>query len=68
MNGSVADPTKNVKRWRGTQMILRCAGVATVEARKRFHKIHCHRDLVSLVQALERHDLKQGARTEAQPA
>jgi transposase-like protein len=68
LNGSVADYTKNVKRWRGGGMILRWVGAAVVEASQRFHKIRGHRDLVQLIQALERHELKQGVRTEEEAA
>jgi transposase-like protein len=68
LNGSVADYTKNVKRWRGGQMILRWVGAAVVEAGKRFRKIRGHRDLVHLVQALENHELSQSVRTEEQAA
>jgi len=68
LNGSVADYTKNVKRWRGGKMILRWVGAAVVEAGKGFRKIRGHRDLVHLVQALERHELKQGVRTEEEAA
>jgi putative transposase len=68
LNGSVADYARNVKRWRGGQMILRWVGAAVVEAGNRFHKIRGHRDLARLVQALENHDLSQGSRTEEQAA
>lgn len=49
-------------------MILRWVGAAVVEARKRFRKIRGHRDLVRLVQVLDRHELKHGVRTEGQAA
>jgi hypothetical protein len=68
LNGSVADYTRNVKRWRGGGMILRWVGAAAVEASKRFRKIRGHRDLPLLVQALERHEIKQGVRTEEEAA
>jgi transposase-like protein len=68
LNGSVADYTKNVKRWRGGRMILRWVGAAVVEAGRGFRKIRGHRDLVSLVKALESHALKQNVRTEEQAA
>jgi transposase-like protein len=68
LNGSIADYTRNVKRWRGGQMILRWVGAAVVEARKRFRKIRGHRDLARLVQALENHKLNQGVRTEERAA
>jgi transposase-like protein len=68
LNGSVAHYTRNVKRWRGGQMILRWVGAAVVEAGKRFRKIRGHRDLLRLVQALETHELKKGVQTEEQAA
>jgi hypothetical protein len=49
-------------------MILRWVGAAVVEASKRFRKIRGHRDLPLLVQALERHAMKQGVRTEEEAA
>jgi transposase-like protein len=68
LNGSVADYTKNVKRWRGGSMILRWVGAAVVEAGKRFRKIRGHRDLSQLVLALQNHEIKQGVRTEEEAA
>jgi len=67
-NGSVADYTKNVKRWRGGGMILRWVGAAVVEASKRFHKVRGHRDLRQLVLALQKHEQKLGVRTEKEAA
>jgi transposase-like protein len=68
LNGSVADYTKNVKRWRGGGMILRWVGAALGEARKGFRKIRGHRDLSQLVQALQRYELEQGVRTTEEAA
>jgi putative transposase len=68
LNGSVADYTKNVKRWRGGGMILRWVGAALVEASKGVRKSRGHRDLSQLVQALQRHELEQGVRTEEEAA
>jgi transposase-like protein len=68
LNGSVADYTKNVKRWRGGKMILRWVGAAIAEAGKLFRKIRGHRDLIHLVQALERHEQKHAVRTEEEAA
>jgi putative transposase len=68
LNGSVADYTKNVKRWRGGGMLLRWVGAALVEARKGFRKIRGHRDLKQLVLALQRRELEQGVRTEEEAA
>lgn len=68
LNGSVADYTRNVKRWRGGGMILRWVGAAVIEARKRFRRIRGHRALAHLVHALERHELEQGVRSEEDAA
>jgi len=68
LNGSVADYTKNVKRWRGGAMILRWVGAAVGEASQRFRKIRGHRDLAHLTHALERHELAQGVRAEEEAA
>jgi len=68
LNGSVASYTKNVKRWRGGGMILRWVGAAVVEASQGFRKIRGHRDLRQLVQALQRHELAHGVRTEVEAA
>jgi transposase-like protein len=68
LNGSVADYTKNVKRWRSGAMILRWVGAAVVEASQRFHKVRGHGDLAALVQALCQHELAQGVRTEEEAA
>ena len=68
LNGSVADYTKNVKRWRTGGMILRWVGAALVEASKGFRKIRGHRDLRQLIQALQRHELENGVRTEEEAA
>ena len=63
LNGSVADYTSHVKRWRGGGMILRWVGAAVLEAATHFRKIRGHRGLPHLVQALERHELEHGVRT-----
>jgi transposase-like protein len=68
LNGSVADYTKNVKRWRGGAMILRWVGAAVLEASQRFHKVRGHADLAALVQALCQHEIEQGVRTEEEAA
>jgi transposase-like protein len=68
LNGSVADYTKNVKRWRGGGMIRRWVGAAVVEASQRFHKVRGHGDLAPLVKALRQHELEQGVRTEKEAA
>ena len=68
LNGSVADYTKNVKRWRGKGMILRWVGAAIVEASQGFRKIRGHRQLSQLVRALQQHELEQGVRTQEEAA
>ena len=68
LNGSVADYTRNVKRWRGGAMILRWVGAAVVEASRRFRKVRGHDDIDSLVQALQNHELKQGVRAQEEAA
>jgi len=68
LNGSVADYTKNVKRWRRGGMILRWVGAAVGEATKGFRKIRGHRDLSQLVQALQRYELEQEVRTTEEAA
>jgi len=68
LNGSVADYTKNVKRWRGGAMILRWVGAAVVEAGRRFRKVRGHGDLAALVQALRQHELEPGVQTEEEAA
>ncbi|MGH7288936.1 MAG: transposase, partial [Myxococcota bacterium] len=68
LNGSVADYTKNVKRWRAGAMILRWVGAAVVEASQGFRKIRGHRDLTQLVHALHRYELEHGVRTEEEAA
>ncbi len=68
LNGSVAEYTSNVKRWRGGAMILRWVGAAVVEASQHFHKVRGHADLASLVKALRQHELAQGVQTEEEAA
>ena len=52
-NGSVERYTRNVKRWRGGQMIQRWVASALVEAEKRFRRVRGYRDLPHLVAALD---------------
>ena len=68
LNGSVADYTKNVKRWRGGGMILRWVGAAVVEASQGFRKIRGYRQLRQLVLALQQLELEHGRRTEEEAA
>jgi transposase-like protein len=68
LNGSVADYTNNVKRWRSGGMILRWVGAAVVEASRRFHRVRGHRDLETLVQALQPREVRQDVRSEEEAA
>jgi len=54
MNGAVAHHTRNVRRWRDGQMVLRWVGAALHEAQRGFRRIRGHRDLRKLCIALER--------------
>ena len=53
LNGSVERYTRNVKRWRGGQMIERWVASALVEAEKHFRRIRGYRDLPHLLAALD---------------
>jgi transposase-like protein len=68
LNGSVAEYTRNVKRWRSGGMILRWVGAAACEATRRFRKVRGHGAMDELVRALKNHELKHGVRTEEQAA
>lgn len=46
--GSIRATTRNVKRWRGGDMILRWTALALCEAEARFHRIKGHRHLSAL--------------------
>lgn len=65
LNGSIRRITRNVKRWRGSDMRRRWVGLAITEASKRFRRIKGHRDLPILVRALRQQtpplDVKQEA-------
>ncbi len=53
LNGSVERYTRNVKRWRGGQMIERWVASALVEAEKHFRRIRGYRDLPHFISALD---------------
>ncbi len=53
LNRSVERYTRNVKRWRGGQMIQRWVASALVEAEPRFLRVRGYRDLRYLVGALD---------------
>lgn len=54
MNGAVAHHTRNVRRWRDGQMLLRWVGAALHEAQRGFRCIRGYRDMRKLCTALER--------------
>jgi transposase-like protein len=55
LNGAVAHHTRNVKRWRDGQMLLRWIGAALAEATRGFRRIRGYRDLPKLCNTLQRH-------------
>jgi transposase-like protein len=67
LNGTLKRVARNVKRWRGGTMALRWAGTGLIEAERKFRRIRGHRDLPSLLAALDalvpakRLDKKQAA-------
>jgi transposase-like protein len=52
LNGSIAQFTANVKRWRDGQMALRWIGAALTDASGRFRAVRGHRDMRHLLAAL----------------
>ena len=54
LNGAVAHHTRNVRRWRDGQMLLRWVGAALHEAQCGFRRVRGHRDLAKLCTVLER--------------
>lgn len=55
LNGAVAHHTRNVKRWRDGQMVLRWVGAALLQASGGFRRVRGMRDLPKLCTALDRH-------------
>ena len=53
LNGGVERYTRNVKRWRGGQMIQRWVASALLEAEQRFRRVRGYRDMRHLVAALD---------------
>ena len=51
---------RNVKRWRGGQMVLRWAAAAVLEAVKGFRRLKGHKDMPKLVAALRARDQELG--------
>jgi transposase-like protein len=54
LNGLIAGYTRNVKRWRDGQMVLRWVASALSDARKRFRALRGFRDIPKLIAALQR--------------
>lgn len=52
LNGSIAQFTANVKRWRDGQMVLRWIGAALTDASRRFRAVRGYRDMKRLLSAL----------------
>jgi putative transposase len=52
LNGLIAHYTRNVKRWRDGEMVLRWVGTALHEAGRGFRAVRGHRDMAQLVSAL----------------
>jgi transposase-like protein len=52
LNGSIAQFTANVKRWRDGQMVLRWIGAALTDASRRFRAVRGYRDMQRLMTAL----------------
>ena len=53
LNGSIAHYTRNVKRWKDGQMVLRWVASAFSDAAGRFRKLKGHSDMKSLLNALD---------------
>jgi transposase-like protein len=51
--GSIRTVTRNIKRWRGAEMVRRWTALGVTRAEQRFRRIKGHRDLHLLVQALK---------------
>ena len=63
LNGSIAHFTRNVKRWKDGQMTLRWIAGALSDAKGRFRKLRRHRDMKTLLAAL---NAKSATVTEAE--
>lgn len=68
LNGSVAEYTRNVKRWRHGSMIVRWVSAALLEAQEHFRRIRGFRDLPHLLQALEAIEAEEGVTVETKVA
>lgn len=57
---------RNVKRWRGGQMVLRWTAAAVLEAVKGFRRLKGHKDMPKLVAALRARDQQLGLEVSAE--
>lgn len=57
LNGSVGTFTRNVKRWRDGEMLVRWVGTALHEAEGRFRRVRGYKDMPKLIAALGRHEV-----------
>jgi transposase-like protein len=55
LNGAIARYTRNVKRWKDASMALRWVASALSDASRRFRKLRGHRDMKTLLAALDAH-------------
>lgn len=62
LNGSVRRISRNVKRWRGTNMIQRWLVMSIEEAQRKFRRVKGHKDMPKLLAALRAIDAKALAR------
>ncbi len=68
LNGAVAHHTRNVKRWRDGQMVLRWVGAALLQASGGFRRVRGMRDIPKLCAALDRYRIARIANTERKVA
>jgi transposase-like protein len=68
LNGAVAHHTRNVKRWRDGQMMLRWVGAALLQATRGFRRVRGMRDMPRLCAALDRHHSARIATSERKVA
>jgi transposase-like protein len=57
LNGLVGHFTRNVRRWRDGQMLVRWIAAALDEARQSFRRVRGYKDIPKLIAALDRHTL-----------
>lgn len=68
LNGAVAHHTRNVKRWRDGQMVLRWVGAALLQATGGFRRVRGMRDMPKLCAALDRQGAARSLNTERKVA